>query len=218
MIIKKHWTLRYLYNRTKNYFFEKKNKDLPWLTPDSIKLLKGLIQKSDIGLEYGSGRSTAWLAKRCKFLTSYEDNIKWYVRVKSELDELGIKNVEYFFKESLTKPAKNSDYVTTIHSFKNESLDFILIDGSHRGLLALEAINKIKLGGLLIVDNIDRSLPHKTWSPHSIYGKPEKLTKTWAEFEKKISTYRKIKTSNGVTDTAIYFKKDRTNLIKKTMY
>lgn len=207
MIIKKYWTLRYVYNRTKNYFFEKNNKDLPWLTPDSIRLLNDLIKKSDIGLEYGSGRSTAWLAKRCQFLTSYEDDKKWYAKVRLKLDKLGIKNADYFFKESLTKPAENSDYVSTIHSFKNKSLDFILIDGNHRGLLALEAIKKIKLGGLLIVDNIERSLPHKTWSPHSIYGKPEKLTKTWSEFEKQINTWRKIMTSNGVTDTAIFIKR-----------
>jgi predicted O-methyltransferase YrrM len=207
MLIKKHWTFRYIFNRTKNYFFEKKNKDLPWLTPDSIKLLRGLIQKSDIGLEYGSGRSTAWLAKRCKFLTSYEDNKKWYAKVRFELDKLAIKNTEYFFKESLTRPAKNSDYVTTIYSFENDSLDFILIDGNHRGLLAREAIKKVKLGGLLIIDNIERSLPYKTWSPHSIYGKPEKLTKTWSEFERQISTWRKIMTSNGVTDTAIFIKR-----------
>lgn len=207
MIIKKHWTLRYVYNRTKNYFFEKNNKDLPWLTPDSIRLLNDLIKKSDIGLEYGSGRSTAWLAKRCKFLTSYEDDKKWYVKVRLQLDKVGIKNTDYFFKESLTKPAEKTDYVSTIHSFKNESLDFILIDGKHRGLLAQEAIKKIKLGGLLIVDNIERSLPHKTWSPHSIYGKPEKLTKTWSEFERQIRTWRKIMTSNGVTDTAIFIKR-----------
>lgn len=73
--------------------------------------------------------------------------------------------------------------------------------------MALEAIKKIKLGGLLIVDNIERSLSHKTWSPHSIYGKPEKLTKTWSEFERQISTWRKIMTSNGVTDTAIFIKR-----------
>ena len=48
--MKKHWTPGYIFNRTKNYFFEKYNQHLPWLTPDSIELLNNLIKKTDVGI------------------------------------------------------------------------------------------------------------------------------------------------------------------------
>jgi predicted O-methyltransferase YrrM len=68
----KHWTPRYIFNRINLYYFEKKNPDLPWLTSESISLIDNLIKKSDKMIEFGSGRSTAWLAQRVDELTSVE--------------------------------------------------------------------------------------------------------------------------------------------------
>jgi len=204
--MKKHWNLRYIYNRLKNYFFEKNNQDLPWLTPDSINLLDSLINRTDIGVEFGSGRSTAWFAVRCKFLTSVEDNLQWYKIVKEKLKKTQIKNVHYFYKNSISENDQESEYYKTIEEFDDSSIDFILIDGKQRDILSLSAIEKIKLGGLLILDNANRYLPFKTYSPHSVNNDLNKVTKEWALFNKKINTWRRIWTSNGVTDTVIYIK------------
>ena len=205
--MKKHWTPRYIYNRTKNYFFEKNNQHLPWLTPDSIYLLDNLIKKTDTGIEFGSGRSTIWFASKCKFITSVEDHKGWYDKIKERLNSRDINNVDYLYKESLVEPVTESPYYKVITSIKDNTLDFALIDGKHRGHLSLEAIHKLKVGGLLIVDDIERYVPYKTFAPHSIYGKPEKFLKEWIQFVDEIQPWRKIMTSNGVTDTIIYIKK-----------
>ena len=204
--MKKHWTLRYIFNRSKNYFFERNNQDLPWLTPQSIKLLDDLIKKTDIGLEFGSGRSTAWFAKRCKFLTSVEDDQQWYKIVKDKLDKNNIKNVDYYYKNSISENNLDTEYYKIIDEFNDNSLDFVLIDGKHRDILSLAAIQKVKLGGLLILDNANRYLPFKTYSPHSINNSFERVTKEWMVFNEKINLWRRIWTSNGVTDTVIYIK------------
>jgi predicted O-methyltransferase YrrM len=204
--MKRHWSPRYIYNRLKNYFFEKKNQDLPWLTPDSIILLDDLIKKKDIGIEFGSGRSTAWFAIRCKFLTSVEDNLQWYEIVKEKLKYNQIDNVDYFYKNCRSVNGLESEYYKIIEEFRDDSLDFVLIDGKHRDILSLIAIQKIKLGGLLILDNANRYLPFETYSPHSINNNLNKVTKEWVLFNKKIESWRKIGTSNGVTDTVIYIK------------
>ena len=206
--MKKHWTPRYVYNRLKNYFFEKNNEDLPWLTPDSIDLLDDLVKKKDIGVEFGSGRSTVWFALRCKFLTSIEDNKQWYKIVKEKLRKNQLENVEYFYKNSISEDGLQSEYYKTIEEFEDDSLDFVLIDGKHRDILSLTAIQKVKLGGLLILDNANRYLPYKTFSPHSVNSDFKKVTKEWALFNEKINLWRKIWTSNGVTDTIIYIKTD----------
>lgn len=205
--MKKHWTPRYIYNRTKNYFFEKNNQHLPWLTPDSIYLLDSLIKKTDTGIEFGSGRSTIWFASKCKFITSVEDHKGWYDKIKERLNSRDINNVDYLYKESLVEPVTESPYYKVITTIKDNTLDFALIDGKHRGHLSLAAIHKLKVGGLLIVDDIERYVPYKTFAPHSIYGKPEKFLKEWIQFVDEIQTWRKIMTSNGVTDTIIYIKK-----------
>lgn len=205
--MKKHWTPRYIFNRTKNYFFEKYNQHLPWLTPDSIELLNNLIKKTDVGIEFGSGRSTIWFASKCKFLTSVEDHKGWYDKVKEILDTRDINNVEYLYEESLVEPVTESPYYKVINTIKDNTLDFVIIDGKHRGYLSLAAIHKLKAGGLLIVDDIERCVPYKTFAPHSIYGQPEKFLKEWIQFIHEIEPWRKIMTSNGVSDTIIYIKK-----------
>jgi len=204
--MKKHWTPRYIKNRIKNYFFEKNNQDLPWLTPDSIILINDLLISTDVGLEFGSGRSTTWFAKRCKFLTSVEDDLKWHEIVVEKLKKQKIDNVNYLYKSSESDTPFDSDYYKVIEEFEDNSLDFVLIDGKHRGILALTALHKVKIGGLIIIDNINRYLPYQTYSPHSINNDLEKMEKEWTLFNIELHLLREIWTSNGVTDTAIFIK------------
>jgi putative heme iron utilization protein len=44
----------------------------PWLTKEAILLLERLLRPDDIGLEFGSGRSTIWFAERVEKLISIE--------------------------------------------------------------------------------------------------------------------------------------------------
>ena len=107
----------------------------------------------------------------------------------------------------MVEPVTESPYYKVINTIKDNTLDFVIIDGKHRGYLSLAAIHKLKAGGLLIVDDIERCVPYKTFAPHSIYGQPEKFLKEWIQFIHEIEPWRKIMTSNGVSDTIIYIKK-----------
>ncbi len=206
--MKAHWTPRYIFNRINLYLFEKQNPNLPWLTADAIAILPELLKPTDIGLEFGSGRSTKWFAKHCKHLTSVEDNLEWYNIVKQMLGDEQVSNVNYNFLNSSHQNPKESDYYKIIDTFANESLDFILIDGSLRDILAVRAMDKLKKGGLLIVDNANWSLPHKTQAPTSAYQSKKASNAIWQQFyDDTLLNYRLIWTSNGVTDTAIFIKK-----------
>ena len=90
-MLKKHHSIQYVYNRLQQKIFEIKNPDTPWMTKESIRLLNQLITPHDIGVEYGSGRSTFWFAKRCKHLTSFENNKKWYDIVSKKITSLNNK-------------------------------------------------------------------------------------------------------------------------------
>jgi predicted O-methyltransferase YrrM len=200
-----NWTPKYILNRVALSFYERLNPDYPWLTSDSIKILNSLLKKSDIGLEWGSGRSTAWIASRIKHLTSVESNQKWFEIVKSKLNEETLDNVSYIFSDD------PSSYVEVVDRFSDTSLDFILVDGdvdghstSVRGRCALAAVTKLKLGGCIVIDNANWFLPSQSSSPNS--RTDDAYSSEWTEFLSRVESWRVIWTTNGVSDTAIFIK------------
>ena len=69
-----HWSPRYIVNRLIWAVDEHQNSDKPWFNPMANRLLSTLLRPTDQGLEWGSGRSTLWLAKHLGHLTSVEDD------------------------------------------------------------------------------------------------------------------------------------------------
>jgi len=197
-----HLTPRYVKNRMKVFLFEKTNPGLPWLTKDAIFLLDQLLKKEDIGVEFGSGRSTLWFAKKLKHLTSVEDNLTWYEKVRIMLSDAGISNeVDYRCCE------EESNFYNQSNSFNDSSIDFCLVDGKSRAKCALLMLPKIKSGGILVVDNINWFLPNDvTHSPSSRRTSIGHASEDWALFEQKITSWRRIWTTNGVTDTCLWIK------------
>lgn len=196
-----HLTLRYIYNRLYLAVVEFIHPDWPWLTKDAVLILDKLLNQDDIGLEFGSGRSTVWFAKKINHLISIEHDKFWFLKIKEKLENNNlISKVEY----NLVKPTQ-LDYLKILEKIENESMDFVLIDGLFRDRACLTSISKIKKGGILIIDNINWFIPNKSYSPNSL--KNEYESEIWSNiFEKVIRGWRRIYTTNGVTDTLILFK------------
>ena len=203
MFIKKHHTFRFVLSRIKQKIFDIKYPDVPWMTPTSIDLLEQLIKLDDVGIEYGSGRSTLWFAKRCKYLTSIENNKQWYDIVSKKISKLNNVNYEL---HNLTEKPLDSSYYKTINRFKSGTIDFIIIDGKYREPLAIKAIEILKNGGLLIFDNAERHLPNNYNIPESIGKSNNGISKLMEQFSKETKTWRRIWTTNGVTATLLMFK------------
>jgi predicted O-methyltransferase YrrM len=196
-----HWTPRYIYNRVHLIVVEFKHPDWPWLTKDAILILNQLLNQDDIGLEFGSGRSTVWFAQKINHLTSIEHDNFWFSKIKEKLENDNlISKVEY----NLVKPTQ-LDYLKILEKIENESMDFVLIDGLFRDRACLNSIPKLKKGGILIIDNINWFIPNKSYSPNSLKNRYE--SEIWSNiFEKVVKGWRRIYTTNGVTDTLILFK------------
>ena len=188
--------------------FQKDNLDKPWLTPDAIKALELLLQATDIGLEYGSGRSTKFFASLLRHLTSIEHHEGWYENVKQELNTEEFDNVDYLLKvpkgnvpnvhfssekQHFTSerdyPIEDSyfqDYIDALDEFPESHFDFALIDGRARRSCSRKAIEKIKPGGLLVLDNAERV--------------------RYAKVHKALTEWDKLFTTTGLTDTVIWRK------------
>jgi predicted O-methyltransferase YrrM len=195
-----HWSPRYLIDRTLDHLYQSINPSDPWINRQAIKLLPYLLKKQDCGFEAGSGRSTIWLGQRVKKLISLEDNITWYQKTKELIELHGLKK-----KVNLLHVAQKP-FSEVIKNFSNDSFDFCFIDGGDRGKSALLSIKKVRKGGLVIIDNINWYLPYPTRCWGSVKGINNIIDNNWRKFYNLTKSYRKVLTSDGISDLVIYFK------------
>jgi predicted O-methyltransferase YrrM len=204
----RHWTPRYVRDRARQALYQSGHPDAPWLTPDAIGLLQSMLRPTDVGAEFGSGRSTLWLARRCARLTSVEHDPTWHAKVSQTLERAGIANVDYRCHPSdqPDEAGDQSSYARAARQLSNGSIDFALVDGAYRDHVTLLLLPKIKLGGMLIIDNVNRYLPSLTASPASLRPPQAPPTAAWKQVAADLNDWRRIWTTSGVWDTAIFMK------------
>lgn len=203
-----HWTPRYIRARARQALYQRGHPDAPWLTPEAIRLLDSMLRPSDIGAEFGSGRSTLWLARRCAHLTSVEHDEAWHATVSATLAVEGITHVDYqrHPRDAPDAPGDRSAYAQVAQFLGDESIDFALVDGLYRDDVTLFLLPKIRPGGMLIIDNVNRYLPSLTVSPASLRPPAVPATAGWERAAAALAGWRRIWTSSGVWDTAIFVK------------
>jgi len=164
----------YVFRRILYKLYEITHPDEPWISPKAVTFCARHLNKEQIGLEWGSGRSTAWFGARLKSLLSIEFDEAWHSRVVTVLQNQGLKNVEcryIFLEHSIDEPTKSEyenppAYVRIAEEFEDKSLDFVVVDGHYRQACILAVLKKIKSGGLLLVDNTN-------WLPIEKWGVPD---------------------------------------------
>lgn len=199
-----HWTPRYVWCKSLVALEQSLHSDWPWLTGQMVRILDSWLRGDDVGLECGSGRSTLWLARRVSSLTSIEHSKAWHETTSSDLRRWGLGNVSYLYKP------EEEGYVQAISEIRDESLDFMLNDGIARDACAVCCIDKLKPGGVMIIDNCNRYVPSRSSAPESRGLEEGPATETWSLFLEMIRNWRCIWTSNGVWDTGLWVKPRRT--------
>ena len=200
----RHWTLRYLIERTRDRWYQATHPADPWLTPLAIQFLNAWLKPTDRGLEFGSGRSTLWLARRVAHLTSVEHAPAWYEHTRQALSAQSLANVDYHLASC--EGNDPSAYVAMASQFPAQSLDFVLVDGVFRDACANAALDKLAPGGLIILDDAHRYLPSRSIAPLARTPAQGPASPAWADFMAATQTWRCLWTSKGVSDTAIYIK------------
>ncbi|MFZ0041374.1 MAG: class I SAM-dependent methyltransferase [Solirubrobacteraceae bacterium] len=200
------WPPRHSYDRALAEWYRRRHTDEPWLTRSSIKLLEDLLRNGDRVIEWGSGTSTAWVGARVSRLLSVEHDPAWFERVSGELRAAGVSGAE--IRLLGIEPAHDHDatpYVGVVDEFEDGSLDVAFIDGEYRSACALRVLPKLASGGVVVLDDAHNFLDHPSQSPHSRGGRGS-LDSGWERFAGAVSSWRVIWTSDGFSDTALYFK------------
>jgi hypothetical protein len=142
--------------------------DVPWWTFESADQVSEFLTSKPQArvFEWGSGASTAWLARRAASVTSVEHDGEWAQIVRSTLPAhanvivvepvpaIGAAGEELSAKEGFLGLNFRS-YVEAINSTEGE-FDLIVVDGRAREGCFRLAVTKLAEGGLLVFDNVDR--------------------------------------------------------------
>lgn len=122
-----------------------KEEAAPWFVFSATIQLQQMDFKDKSVLEYGSGASTLWWAKRCKNICSIENNSEWYDLIRKEILP---NNTTYHLCE---------DQLSYCNKVDPRNFDVVVIDGRWRE----EIFNKIlsynaPVISYIIIDNAER--------------------------------------------------------------
>ena len=123
----------------------------PWLTEKSIQFLENFLQNHPNAkiLEFGSGASTIWFAKRTSNLTSIEHSKTYFYQVREIIQNTPECNrVDY---RNIKRP-----YYFVCNILPKEAFDLILVDGRERVQCITHSIKLLKPGGVMMLDNAER--------------------------------------------------------------
>ncbi len=115
----------------------------PWYTYPAIEYINQLDFSNKEVFEYGSGNSTIFWSEVAKRVVSIENNKEWYEIISSKVGK----------KTEVQLIVDDVSYIQEI--LNHENFDIIVIDGLHRLDCAKVAIERLKPGGIIILDNSD---------------------------------------------------------------
>jgi predicted O-methyltransferase YrrM len=117
---------------------------LPWFTYPAIEYLSQLDLRTKKVLEWGSGYSSVFFAKRSYKVISIEHSADWYTEVKN----FEMPNHKIIIADEM-------EYVEAAVNL-DEVFDVIVIDGIKRAECARVAPMLLSSNGLIVFDNADR--------------------------------------------------------------
>jgi protein-L-isoaspartate O-methyltransferase len=121
--------------------------DEPWWPIPVIGVIDRLLTPQSRVLEFGSGTSSVWLARRAKSVISVEDDPAWHRRVQAWLSGLGAENATVHLAEG----AAYHDLAWAA----SQQFDLVIVDGSYRWRCIAAALPRLAKGGALYFDNSD---------------------------------------------------------------
>jgi predicted O-methyltransferase YrrM len=183
-----------IYSEWKNQIDSKKSPldlELPWITIVAKNYLEEYFKNKPRNtvkvFEYGSGGSSLFFLKHASEVVSVEHDPKWFSLVAHNIrerniqgwdghlleaeeagiavDDLDTSNPHHYYSGDKNFAGHTfRKYASHISGFPDEYFDVVLVDGRSRPSCLFHSVNKVKRGGLLILDNAER----RYYSPKKI--------------------------------------------------
>ena len=140
----------------------------PWWPYTLPPWLLATLPKGANVYEFGAGGSTLWLEDHGFAVTSVESDPDWYatlrdvVRASTRLRL--VEPAQHGVVASEVAPGFYDDYVADIGRFPDEEFDLVIVDGRCRVAATMMSMAKVRPGGLLLLDDSQRSRYHSLFS------------------------------------------------------
>lgn len=131
---------------------DREGNPIPWYTYSMIDFLKDKDFSQRIVLEFGSGQSTRWWARRAARVVSLESSREWFEHVRQSLPT----NVTLYFTAN--------DLSGFDELVEDDRYDVLIVDGLDRAKAAAKAMHHVKPDGCIILDNSEGH-----WGPEGSY-------------------------------------------------
>lgn len=142
---------------------------VPSFDPGVTEILEGALNDKARVFEFGTGGSTIWFAKRVAKLVSVEYNPDWFKVLKQGFKEdfggvpanvtlllkSGFSDSRWLLSQT-TKQQVGREFVDSISEFPNSYFDLVVVDGRARMACMAKSKPKVKLGGVILLDDSQR--------------------------------------------------------------
>ena len=118
----------------------------PWVPTNALRALRKVVRPDWEMVEFGSGMSTLWWASRVASVHSIESDPGWY----SRLNDAVPANVRL--------ELRSEERYASLTVYDDHSLDLVVVDGIQRGACTLAALEKVRPGGWIYLDNSDKDM------------------------------------------------------------
>lgn len=133
----------------------------PWWNSRAIEYLRGRLPQEGRAFEWGSGGSTVWLTRNGMSVTAIESEREWAERVREHCPTADVRFIPGVDTGTFQSEPQLRDhglhyfdeYVSAISDFPADSFDVIVIDGICRKECARLAAEKVKRGGIVVLDD-----------------------------------------------------------------
>jgi hypothetical protein len=151
----------------------------PWMTFQAISFLESRLDRHCSVLEYGGGGSTLFFLDKGAKVVTVEHDPNWFNILDERIceDKLTL-NWTGILKIPTVAPVWNNqdpsdpcsyksasdefngywfrEYVSAVDGYPNMSFDMAVVDGRSRPSCIKHAVDKIRIGGYLLLDNTER--------------------------------------------------------------
>lgn len=122
---------------------------LPWLPFELIEDLRQRLGPGSSVFEFGGGGSTLFFLDCGARVITVEHDAAWMAR----LEELAAPHAWHGRLRTLDD---TDAYVSSIAEHPDDTFDVVVVDGRERARCAMAALEKVRPGGWLVFDDVDR--------------------------------------------------------------
>lgn len=126
--------------------------EIPWLPFVVIDRLEEHLTSTSKVFEFGGGGSTVWFANHAGEVVTVEHDPEWFPVLESAV--AGRPGCTLIHETSENDYA---GYVAAIDAYPDDTFDAVVVDGRERVRCLERALTKVKPGGLLVLDDANRT-------------------------------------------------------------